>query len=441
MIDSSAATISGLTAKSVNLTISTPSAFVINTDVVIDFSFVLADTISRWDSITIQFPPNSTVVTNPFNCSINLSSISYSSASNLLTLVISSTSAVRVAGNTFTLRLRSYRTPSSVRITDPFTVRVMNGSGLKMTGSATISILPQAYPATCSTLNTTINSVTTYTVVFNLADEISSSGYFQLRIPAQLTLSAGLGVQLISTSMAANPIVEYVNSTVLRLRSLNSTGANIGVQSVSIRITGLQQPSSVKNISSFVTDIYYSSANDLVAQATTSTIITTTPGTITTASVTPSSLVTSANNVLYSFIINIPNALSLNSRVVVTIPPTVGMQSGGTCLHQSVATTCTATTASSTVSINLLSAVTAGSTINVTYSLFNNPPSTKPTTSFGFTTYNSAGEIVDVLGTNTVTVTMNALSALTSATLSRGSRQNSLSTAYTFMFTQPQPIV
>ena len=170
MIDSSAATISGLTVKSVNLTISTPSAFVINTDVVIDFSFVLADTISRWDSITIQFPPNSTVVTNPYNCSINLSSISYSSASNLLTLVISSTSAVRVAGNAFTLRLRSYRTPSSVRITDPFTVRVMNGSGLKMTGSATISILPQAYPATCSTLNTTINSVTTYTVVFNLAD-------------------------------------------------------------------------------------------------------------------------------------------------------------------------------------------------------------------------------------------------------------------------------
>lgn len=65
--------------------------------------------------------------------------------------------------------------------------------------------------------------------------------------------------------MTVSPIVEFVNSTVLRLRSLNSSNSNIGVQNVSIRITGLQQPSSVKNISSFIVDIFYSSSNDLVA--------------------------------------------------------------------------------------------------------------------------------------------------------------------------------
>lgn len=207
MIDSHAATVSGLVPRMVTLGISTPSAFTINSDVVIDFSFVLADTVTRWDIITIQFPVNSTVVTQPYNCSINLASITYSTSTSLLTLVPSSTILNRLAGSTFSLRLRSYRTPSSVRTTDPFTVTVLNNTGLKMTGSATISILPKAYTATASTLNTTINSITTYTVAFTLADEITSSGYFLLRIPPELTLSAGLDVSLISTSMASAPTI------------------------------------------------------------------------------------------------------------------------------------------------------------------------------------------------------------------------------------------
>ena len=171
MIDSSTSTVSGLTPKSVNLTISTPTSFTINTDVVIDFSFLLADSVSRADTVTIQFPASSTVVTNPFTCSISTSptSIFYNTTTSRLTLPFTTSTTV-LAGFNFTLRLRSYRTPSSVRVTDPFTIKIINGLGEKMSGSATISILPKAYSATCSTLNTTINSLTTYTIVFYLAD-------------------------------------------------------------------------------------------------------------------------------------------------------------------------------------------------------------------------------------------------------------------------------
>ncbi len=47
---------------------------------------------------------------------------------------------------------------------------------------------------------------------------------------------------------------------------------------------------------------------------------------------------------------------------------------------------------------------------------------------------------MDVLGTTIIAVTMTTPSQLTAATLARGSRQNSLSTSYTFMFTQVQTI-
>lgn len=223
---------------------------------------------------------------------------------------------------------------------------------------------------------------------------------------------------------------------------MNTSASNIGVQGLSIRIGGLQQPGSVKSISSFVVDVYYSSSNDLVAQATTTTTITTTPGSITTASVSPSSSFTAATGVTYTFSIQAHNPLPTGSRIVVTIPSTVTIASGGTCAHASTSTTCTATPSNNTISINLLSAISAGSTITTTYSLFTNPGSTRPTGTFGFATFNGAGEGVDVLGIGvTVTVAMSSLSGLGSVSLVRGSRQNSLQTSYTFTFTQVQPIV
>lgn len=136
-----------------------------------DFTFVLADTI-RWDTITIQFPiPSIARVTN-FNCTFNPSSIVYSNTTSLLTITLPqlSTTPIRPAGTTFFLRLQSYRTPSSVRVTDPFTVRVLQNNFVKMEGSTTISILPKAYSATLSTLNTTINSITSFTISFTLSD-------------------------------------------------------------------------------------------------------------------------------------------------------------------------------------------------------------------------------------------------------------------------------
>jgi hypothetical protein len=109
-----------------------------------------------------------------------------------------------------------------------------------------------------------------------------------------LTLPGTINIQITGTSINLAANSSYVNSTSLRIFNLNTSSSNIPPQNITIRINDLVQPSSVKNISPFNVLIYYSSANDLVAQANTSNVISTTPGSITTASVTPSSFITAA---------------------------------------------------------------------------------------------------------------------------------------------------
>lgn len=225
----------------------------------------------------------------------------------------------------------------------------------------------------------------------------------------------------------------------LRLRNLNTTSANIPVQSLTIRIGGLQQPSSVKNVSNFVVGVYFSSANDLVAEATTTNIIRTTAGTIVVASVVPASFVNAATNVLYRFSITIANGLNSGSKVVIKSPTTVGVGIGGVCTYQSNSASCSVS--SNVINVTIATAATAGTPILVTYSSFTNPSTTQPTGTFSVETFNAAGEAVDVLSVTTnVAVTMTTPSQLTSVSLTRGSRQNSFLTSYTFIFTQPQAI-
>lgn len=151
---------------------------------------------------------------------------------------------------------------------------------------------------------------------------------------------------------------------------------------------GLTQPSSVKNISKFTVNIYYSNSNDLVAQATTTSVITTTPGTITVASLHPSSLVVAATNVLYNFTVQIANPLNTGSKIIISVPSAVGLAVGGTCAQLGNAVNCTA--ANQTITITLSADFQSLDTIVLSYSSFINPPNTRPSSRFDMTTWNAA---------------------------------------------------
>lgn len=185
-IDSSAALVSGLTPKNMSLAISAPnSSFTINTAVTIQFDFVLADTISKSNYLVLQFPSGTVFQYMNFYSTLvlNATSIVYNSSSLQLVMYQSSSATNRNSGTAVTLRVQSYTTPSSVRTTDLFYLRIKSGSGDKMVGSSSINILPKSYTATATTANTLINSVTSYTISLAMTDAISSSGYFLVVVP------------------------------------------------------------------------------------------------------------------------------------------------------------------------------------------------------------------------------------------------------------------
>lgn len=271
-----------------------------------------------------------------------------------------------------------------------------------------------------------------------MTDQISSTGYFIVRFPAEVVNSGSIDILITGTAIKSIPANEYINSSTIKLSSLNLSSSNIPAQNISIKINGLIQPGSVKNISSFIVQIFYSSANDLVSQATTSTVITTTAGNIISATVTPTST-TTASTTTYTFQIRIGNPLNNGSQVMLYLPSTVSLITGGVCTVQSVTSTCTVN--SNSISFNLATSYTGGSTLTLSYNKFINPSSTRPTSTFGITTFNSVLETVDILSSSLpLTVTMVNPSLLSSVSVTRSSLQNRFITAYTFFFTQPQII-
>jgi hypothetical protein len=323
----------------------------------------------------------------------------------------------------------------------PITLSIMLNAGVKMTGTAYIDVYPKTYQATVDASSTMINSISTYTISFNLSDPLLSTGYFVIDIPPELTLNSGYSVTLSSTpsSLQTNP--SFSNSTSssiisIKISNINNTATDIPVQLVKIQISGLVQPSSVQPISNFNLSIYYSSGGESVAQASAVTPPST-PGYLIAASVNPSSFTTADSGVTYNFNIQIGNNLNNGSYIQVDLPPSVNMQSGS-CSPVSLFISCTAGIQTLTIN-SLTSPFSRNSLIIFNYSNFINPPSTRPTDSFNFTTLNNNSQIVDVLPSNmNVTITMTAVNLLLSPALNRDSSINSDTATYTISFIQSQ---
>lgn len=146
------------------------------------------------------------------------------------------------------------------------------------------------------------------------------------------------------------------------------------------------QPSSVQSISDFILFIYYSSADDLVAKANAHTM-SSTPGYLLSASVTSSNNQTANTGTTYEFTIVLGNRLNASSTIQVMMPASVNALPGGTCQVQLSTTSCSIS--GQTLNIALLTtSYSSQVSIKFSYTNFINPPSTRPTSSFTFTTLN-----------------------------------------------------
>ena len=117
------------------------------------------------------------------------------------------------------------------------------------------------------------------------------------------------------SSISSSPTVQESNG-VITLTNLNTSSSPISSQnSIEITISSFTQPSSVRGVTGFSMNIYYSSSGDMTATATTVNSITTTPGFILSASVSPGSDITGDSPVEYTFTLSPDNPIPANGKI------------------------------------------------------------------------------------------------------------------------------
>lgn len=157
--------------------------------------------------------------------SFSLSTFTYSSSTLTLTFNQNTGSQTRFAGFFANITFLTYRTPNSTKPSDPIVLRVMKNGFAKMRGSAVFVADPKQYSFTVTTNDTNPNAYAQYQIVFNLADALDKTGYFIIRIPAELIIST-LSCTLTSsspTSVNPSPILSQINSTSYKIWNLNRT--------------------------------------------------------------------------------------------------------------------------------------------------------------------------------------------------------------------------
>ena len=207
-------------------------------------------------------------------------------------------------------------------------------------------------------------------------DPISSSGYIEIALPSTLTISPSFTVGIVGDSSIASTPSAQLNSGKIILRNLNTSSSPINNQNLNITINGITQPSSVKDVSGISADIFYSSEGFKTASALTTNTITSTPGSIGSGSVSPSSLVTAEEPVSYEFGYTSLNPIPAGSKVEVTLPTNdVTILGGGSCTAQTASTSCTVN--GNTISFDIASPIPASTPVALTYSSIKNPLTTR----------------------------------------------------------------
>lgn len=109
-------------------------------------------------------------------------------------------------------------------------------------------------------LSSTVNANTSYTFKITLLDAISSAGKIKITFPTTITIlgSSPSCATLTGTGVAIQPVCAYnLVENSITLTSLNSSASDIGAQTLTIIISGLKNPDSIRPSGSFTVTSYY----------------------------------------------------------------------------------------------------------------------------------------------------------------------------------------
>ena len=223
---------------------------------------------------------------------------------------------------------------------------------------------------------------------------------------------------------------------------------------MNIKISGLINPPSTSPTGSFSVSTYYESTDNTLVATGTLDPIAATVDSIASANVdvTASSYVVNEAAVTYSLQMTIVNGIPAGGYFDIKIPSEIAMDEASTPSHCSIninstsyiSTDCTVGIINSSSAVTFTNPFPSDAVAGTVFiarisTVFTNPISTEPTSSFGIYTYHSNGFSIAEIDTS-LTVQMNTASSFNSFGITRGSSKNYETTIYTFSFNQVSPI-
>lgn len=328
-----------------------------------------------------------------------------------------------------------------------------------MVGTATIIATLSTLNFTVTPSSLTVNQNTSYLFNITINDGLLSSGRIKIDFPSSITQSwiSPSCATVSGSSMTTSPICALASgSGSLILSSLNLSASNIGAQTFNVLVNGIVNPPSTQPSGNFNITTYYSSTDDTSVASGSMGAVTATASTLNSSTVviTPSSYVVMASGVTYTISFQNNNPIPTNGYIVLGIPYGVTAQIGSVS-NMCFASTSTSSTPSSTTctgvdtgtmytvtypSIFSSSGVAANNTITLRItSIFTNPLSTEPVSSFSISTYTSGGFLIDQLNSG-LSVKMTTPADFTTTTVTAASNLNSDITSYTITLAQPSTL-
>ena len=433
---------------------------VVNSPYTVKFTFTLPDTLSQSDTLTIKFPTGTSMTfstgTVASNFGLTSSATTYDSATQTVSLGQSSRTINRLTSMFF--QFGSYTAPTSILPTTDFTLTVWNSGYMKMQGTVTLTATTSTVSGTVTPISSVVNAQTSYTFSIALIDAITSSGMIKITMPATVTIvgSSSNCASATGTNVNSAPVCAFNTlENSITLSSLNSSTANISPQTISISISGLQNPPSSEPTGTFSVRTYYQSTTASLVAIGTLPAISATTATIPSSAilVTPSSTVVNAQSVGYKLQATINNKIPVGGYFTINIPPSITVNTASVSNQCSVninftsfvSTACSAGVASAsgtliTFSNPFASDATVGTVVIAQITLvFTNPPSTKPTLSFSFSTFSNTGYSIASIS-SAIFIAMDTADSFIDSTITRTSAVNYALTSYKFSFTQLSPL-
>jgi hypothetical protein len=431
---------------------------VINRAVPLRFSMNLTDIINSNDSFLITFPTGSRLSVTNVNAGgiISLANLQTINSTIISFSQVSSTKNF-TAGYNLNITLSNFTAPPSTQPTSPIIFAIQRDGYSKMEGSATVQAVMSTLSFTVSAANTVVNTNTSYTFMLTTLDALSTTGRIKIDFPntvKQVWTSTNCAV-VVGTNMLASPDCT-VSANSLILSNLNSSSLLISAQTINITILGILNPPTTEPSSNFSITTYYSTTDDTSVATGTMGTITPTVSTLnsSTFTIVPSSYVVQEAGVTYTVSFATNNEIPVGGYIVLGVPN--GVQAvvasvSGQCSFAIdagafVGTACTGTAGGVGYVINFTSAmvgaaVQAKATVRLRIaSIFTNPSSTLPVSTFTVQTYSNTGYIIDRLLVG-LSVTMTTPAGFSIVEVNASSKTNSAVGNYSVKLAQPSTLL